>query len=168
MNGNNGQGSADQYWVKPIAPSAGGPDVPFLGSLGFNGWFFSDLKGDGQGKPDQYFTKDMSVQRSSLTPLFFDENWVDTWPEATDIPARDLYQGSLFSTHMGFEMGRITIGRHISGGPPKASRNLPPGQRLPGTIDVGFADGHAEKFQMDNLWSLSWHRNYVPPLIRPP
>src|SRR5262245_4315942 len=74
MNGNNGQGSADQYWTKPIAPVSGGPDVNYGGALGFNGWFFSDIQGDGKIYPDLYFTRETSVQRSSLTPLFFDEN----------------------------------------------------------------------------------------------
>jgi prepilin-type N-terminal cleavage/methylation domain-containing protein/prepilin-type processing-associated H-X9-DG protein len=167
MNGANGQGSADQYWTKPIAVINGGPDIPFYGSLGFNGWFFSDLKGDGQGEPDKYFTKEMSMQKPSLTPVFFDENWVDCWPEANDAPSRDLYQGSLLSTHMGFEMGRLTISRHGSGGPGRAPRNLAPGSRLTGLVNVGFADGHAESMQLENLWTCYWHRNYVPPVSRP-
>src|SRR5262245_5070874 len=101
MSGANGQGSADQYWIKPIAPVAGGPDVNYGGSLGFNGWFFSDGQGDGKGEPEHYYAKESAVQRPSSTPVFFDENWVDTWPRASDTPARNLYQGSVLSEHMG-------------------------------------------------------------------
>jgi prepilin-type N-terminal cleavage/methylation domain-containing protein len=168
MVGANGQGSADQPWVKPIAPVSGGPDVNFSGTLGYNGWFFSDFKGDGQGEPDLYFPREQSVQKASMTPLFFDENWVDTWPKAGDTPSRDLYQGALFSQHMGFQMGRVTIMRHGSGGPGRAPRNVLPGAKLPGSINMGMIDGHAELVRLENLWNYHWHRDYQPPLIRPP
>jgi prepilin-type processing-associated H-X9-DG protein len=43
-----------------------------------------------------------------------------------------------------------------------------PGQKLPGAINMGMTDGHAELVKLENLWSFSWHRDYIPPLIRPP
>jgi prepilin-type processing-associated H-X9-DG protein len=168
MNGANGQGSADQYWIKPIAPVAGGPDVNYGGSLGFNGWFFSDAKGDGNAEPELYFSRETSVQRTSFTPIFFDENWVDTWPKANDTPSRDLYQGTLLNQHMGYQMGRLNIMRHGGGGPGRAPRNILPGARLPGSINMGMIDGHAELVKLENLWTYHWHRDYVPPAVRPP
>ena len=167
MAGANGQGSADQLWTKPIAPFAGGPDVNYSGSLGFNGWFFTDLKGDGQGEPNLYFPKESSIQKASTTPIFFDANWVDAWPKATDVPSRDLYQGALLGQHMGFQMGRMTIVRH-GGSPLRAPRNVAPGEKLPGSINLGLLDGHAELAKLENLWTYHWHRDYVPPVIRPP
>jgi len=55
--GANGQGSADQVWVKPIDPGTG-LIINYAGSLGFNGWFFSDKQGDGKNNPERYFTAD--------------------------------------------------------------------------------------------------------------
>lgn len=163
----NGQGSADQMWMKPLALDRTGLIVNFYGSLGFNGWFFSDKRGDGNGTPDNYFTKDSSVQKPSGTPLFFDANWVDTWPLATDRPAANLYQGNLLSQHAGFQMGRLTIARHGGTAPGQAPRNFATSQPLPGAVVMSFFDGHAEVVRLEKLWGYYWHAGYQPPARRP-
>lgn len=168
MNGANGQGSADQLWLKPITVYVGGPSINFLGSLGFNGWFFSDKKGDGNGDPEKYFAKEASVQKPPLSPLFFDENWVDTWPLATDAPARNLYQGTTLNQHMDYQMGRITIARHGRITPAQAPRVVSAGAFLPGSVNMSFADGHAQTVRLQDLWTYYWHVNYRPPAVRPP
>jgi prepilin-type processing-associated H-X9-DG protein len=38
---------------------------------------------------------------------------------------------------------------------------------MPGSINVGLADGHAESCKLDNLWQYYWHKGYVPPAKRP-
>jgi prepilin-type processing-associated H-X9-DG protein len=43
----------------------------------------------------------------------------------------------------------------------------PVDQPLPGAINVGFFDGHAELVKLDLLWQLYWHRGYAPPAKRP-
>jgi prepilin-type N-terminal cleavage/methylation domain-containing protein len=35
--------------------------------------------------------------------------------------------------------------------------------KLPGAINVDFADGHVEQVPLENLWKLYYHKNYVPP-----
>jgi len=33
---------------------------------------------------------------------------------------------------------------------------------LPGAINVGFYDGHAQQVRLERLWALSWHKDYQP------
>jgi hypothetical protein len=33
---------------------------------------------------------------------------------------------------------------------------------------MGMIDGHAELVKLENLWTYHWHRDYVPPAVRPP
>jgi prepilin-type N-terminal cleavage/methylation domain-containing protein len=48
----------------------------------------------------------------------------------------------------------LTIARHGSV-PDGLPRNLPPGQRLPGAIQLSFADGHAGLVPLEQLWTLT-------------
>lgn len=158
--GANGQGSADQVWVKPIDPGSG-LMINYAGSLGFNGWLFSDKRGDGQATPERYFTTDASVSKTTLTPIFFDANWVDTWPTELDAPCRDLYQGRLLSVHTDL-MGRLTIARHGSISPSRAPRALTGNVVLPGAVNMGMYDGHAESMRLEKLWTLYWYNGIRP------
>jgi prepilin-type processing-associated H-X9-DG protein len=51
---------------------------------------------------------------------------------------------------------------------PDAPRNVTPGQRMPGAINMGLADGHAELVQLEELWKYYWHLDWQPPALRPP
>jgi prepilin-type processing-associated H-X9-DG protein len=57
-------------------------------------------------------------------------------------------------------MGAFTIPRHGSA-PPNIAPGYPPGSKLPGAINVAFYDGHVETVQLEKLWNLSWHRDYL-------
>jgi prepilin-type processing-associated H-X9-DG protein len=100
--------------------------------------------------------------------MFVDAMWVDLWPYATDPPARDLYAGEFSNGSNPGPIGRCVIARHGGRGAASAPRNVPAGQRLPGAINVGLADGHAELRPLERLWNLYWHRDYQPPATRPP
>ena len=65
-------------------------------------------------------------------------------------------------------IARSTIARHGGSGAASAPRNMSPGAKLPGAINMSFADGHAELVKIDNLWNYYWHLNYQPPIVRPP
>ena len=153
-------GNAAVAW----AWSAGSPT--YRGSYAFNGWLYSGddpYHNSGADAPKR-FPRDTDIQRPALTPAFVDSIWVDTWPQATDSPARDLYNGEQ-SGGVG-SIGRNTIGRH---GLPvsQAPRNVPQGQKLPGGVNLGCADGHVEQAPLERLWDFYWHRNYTPPARRP-
>ena len=153
----NGQGYADRAWVRWTTDNK----TMLYGSFGYNGWLYSDSQ-----RP-QSFMRANAIQQPTLTPVFSDENWVDGWPLETDPPATNLYLGrSLWN--WGLDLGRWTIARHGGRAASSAPRNVPPGEKLIGAIDMGMADGHVESVKLENLWNLYWHLNWQPPSVRPP
>src|SRR6266850_2203429 len=101
----NEQGYADRAWVRWTSDKK----IMFSGSYGYNGWLYSDAKFSEAGDPkqQQLFTRESAIQKPTLTPVFFDENWVDGWPEETDQPYRNLYEGQPLSVSPN-QMGRCT------------------------------------------------------------
>ena len=108
------------------------------------------------------FGTETAIGNLPRTPIFLDSVWVDTWPTAGDKPPQDLYMGG-----NSFGMQRITIARHGSYSGRDAPRNVPAEAKLPGSILIEFADGHAEPTKLETLWTFNWHRNYQPPATRP-
>jgi prepilin-type N-terminal cleavage/methylation domain-containing protein/prepilin-type processing-associated H-X9-DG protein len=156
-------GTADTAWVWGSTPA-------LRGSYAFNGWLYSTDDPYFQSPSDipKRFVKETAIQKPAQTPIFVDSAWVDLWPYATDTPSRDLYSGEFQNGSNPGPIGRCTIARHGGQSPARAPRNVPTGQRLPGAINVGLADGHAELRPLEKLWDLYWHRDYQPPAPRPP
>jgi prepilin-type N-terminal cleavage/methylation domain-containing protein/prepilin-type processing-associated H-X9-DG protein len=163
-NTGNSQGSASQLWGRDFVLSSGGANIHFEAGLGYNGWFFSDKGGDpAASEDDKFFVKETSVVMPVDTPLFFDENWSDTWPRENDQINHDLYAGTPLTDHMGYELGRVAIARHGSGGPGQALRNFRgSAQNAPGALNVGFYDGHAELRKIPTLYDMYWHALWNP------
>jgi prepilin-type N-terminal cleavage/methylation domain-containing protein len=147
----DGFGMVDQAW-KWIYGTTN-----YQGSYALNGWFYS-----GTWDSNKEFGNESGIQNAARTPVFADAVWVDTWPTATDHPARNLAQGGDTDS-----IQRLTIARHGSASAGNAPRSVPAGSALPGAITVEFADSHAETVKLENLWNLYWHRNYVAPAKRP-
>jgi prepilin-type processing-associated H-X9-DG protein len=144
------------------------PPKTFTGSYGYNGWMYATAVIRGTQYPDYCFRKDSSIKRSSESPVFSDANWVDLWPLASDAPPTDLYWGDRYNGGGATPgMGRACIVRHGGRLPGQAPRALPINQRMPGAVNIGFADGHAATVKLDNLWQLTWHQDYRPPPKRP-
>ncbi len=154
----NTPGTADTTWIWGTLPV-----TPITGSYAFNGWLYDKNMYGGAAKPQFMFHTQSAIQKPSQTPVFADALWVDSWPLETDHPLRNLYSG-----HAQSMMGRCTIARHGNCSPAGAPRNVPPGEPLPGGIDIGMVDGHAESVKLENLWSFYWHFNWQPPAVRPP
>jgi hypothetical protein len=140
----------------------------FHGSYGYNGWLYSDMKFSEPGDPkqQQIFTKESAIQKPALTPVFFDENWVDVWPEETDRPYSNLYEGQPFSVSPN-QIGRCTIARHGNASASSSPRNVRPGIPMPGAINMGLADGHTELAKLESLWKYYWHLDWQPHTTRP-
>ena len=156
-------GNVETSWRR-LTTSA--PVKTFEGGYGYNGWLYATPVVRGKDYPQYVFKKESAIQKPAQTPFFADCNWVDLWPLATDSPARDLYWGDRYNSGGATPgIGRCTFARHGKGPPP---RNVLAGQPLPGAIDIAFADGHTEPAKLDTLWSLYWHYDYQPPIIRPP
>jgi prepilin-type N-terminal cleavage/methylation domain-containing protein/prepilin-type processing-associated H-X9-DG protein len=155
-------GTADIAWDWASSPR-------YRGSYALNGWFYSgDPFFNTAADKLRRFVAESSIQRPSLTPIFAESVWVDVWPYATDTPARNLYTGQQTIPSNQGPIGRCTIARHGGVAASAAPRNVPMGQRLPGAINLGFADGHVELVKLEKLWDVYWHRDYQPPSPRPP
>ena len=147
--------------------------MPLSGSYGINGWFLSYNPDDpndltwaepppppAANNPLFVFTKPGFVVRPVQTPLFADSVFWCEYPLEFDHAAQDLSLGQWYNV---LGMQRCTIWRH--GGktltaPYKVSTIAP--IKLPGAINIGFDDGHAQLVNLRNLWSLYWHRNWKP------
>ena len=131
-------------------------------SYGLNGWLYNKAKSTGALHPEFSFSKEALVQKPTQTPVFVDSIWMDFFPLETDVPSLDLYDGDMANG-----LARCTIARHAAGNPASAPRDFDTGRLLPGAINMGLADGHAELMNLENLLQLYWHLNWVPPAARP-
>ena len=137
------------------------------GSYAVNDWLFSV-----QGKPanlkdpENYFRVEADIKHTSRTPEFIDSVWPDVMPRTNDLPATDLFNGQVIGiTTPG--MSACTVARHGSRPAAQAPRSWPVTQRMPGSVDVSFADAHVELVKLENLWQLTWSKDYEVPPKRP-
>jgi prepilin-type N-terminal cleavage/methylation domain-containing protein/prepilin-type processing-associated H-X9-DG protein len=117
------------------------------------------------------FRTEGDIRYPSQTPLFADGIHWGWWgggfwqgPRANDLPGSNLASGVFPGPP--WTMAGFTIPRHGSR-PSKASTNHVASAKLPGAINVAFYDGHVETTKLERLWSLYWHKDYVPPAKRP-
>ena len=159
----NRRGAADAAWVRWTSDAR----EMFAGSYGYNGWLYSDLPKYFPQTLDFVYTKTATIVNPSATPVFVDANWVDLSPKETDPPWPNLYTGAPYGTSNDDGMGRCTIARHSVSSASTAPRNLTSGQKLPGAVTIGFADGHSRLTRLEDLWTLSWHHDWQMPSPRP-
>jgi prepilin-type N-terminal cleavage/methylation domain-containing protein len=131
----------------------------------FNGWFYDTTDPYGTNVPAARFAKESDVSASARTPVLCDGIWINTWPMETDTPdsPANLVTGDAHSGNSlvsGGGMGRVLIDRH--GGIPaaRAPTAVPANTLLPGAINLGFYDCHAENGLLRNFWLYTWHRNW--------
>jgi prepilin-type N-terminal cleavage/methylation domain-containing protein len=157
----NGQGDVNHPWSWNS-----GANLMF-GSYGMNGWLYPFKNGTQLYFPndgDKCFANDTAITQPSTTPFFVDAVWPDLWPKATDRPSPNLVTGG---TVVDDEMERCLIARHGSVGNAANLKSVDIKQPLPGAIDLGFTDGHAELSPLEKLWNWTWHLGYVTPATRP-
>ncbi len=155
-----GWGSAMAAWYGPLTTPLQW-NTGFEGSYGMNGWMYSNDGNLGYGSEAMHFSKEGQFEQPTKNPVFADCQWADGWPEATDLPARNLlvYQSDS-------DMARFCIARHGSVRRPPPTLVLP-GAPLPGGINMVLVDGHVEAVKLGSLWQQYWHRGYAPPATRP-
>ena len=175
-------GFADRCWVwnaptvTPISPTN-------EGSYTLNGWLYDPkVNNPQQWVPDSpagsYFGKDSNIKYPATTPELGDGNWPDCWPN--NMPGQvdgastpqgsghcNLYNGEQQNYPAGVKnapIGRYLIARHGSFPSTAAPRFIasPYSSRLPGAINLSFADGHTETVKLFRLWTLTWSGNSVP------
>ena len=167
----------NRCWICPCAPAKatsaffGDIETPWnyhwgsvtnlrTASYSINAWLFFPAL--------QRFSSEGEIIQPVSTPLLADGTCYIARPTAVDIPAVDLYTGydGVNPSGFGLGMGCLNIPRH-GNRPRTVPRNWPASAPLPGAVNVGFFDGHAQSVKLDALWQLYWHAAYVPPPKRP-
>jgi prepilin-type N-terminal cleavage/methylation domain-containing protein len=137
------------------------------GSYAVNTWLFQTQTLLSTGvSAENFFKTEAGILHTSRTPEFVDAVWPDIAPLTNDWPAADLFNGVGSLPVLG-TIGRCTIARHGGRSAQLAPRSWPATQRMPGAVDVSFADAHVELVKLENLWQLTWHKNYEPLPKRP-
>lgn len=132
--------------------------------IGAAGWWWWG-PGNAMRHPDR-FVSEAHIRDTSRTPMFADAAGSAVWwgtggwggPRENDFPARDLVYGNWHSA-LSHGMSQFTIPRH-GRRPRNVSANHAPDMKLPGAINIAFADGHVETVALEKLWQLYWHRNW--------
>ena len=145
-------GTVSRAWI------VDGSTTNYQGSYALNGYFYSD---DPFSDPKKRFRSETDIKHPSETPFFADAIWVDAWPVETECPRST----SLMA---------IVCRRGLSRSPPRhsaplsaAARNFSPKNRLPGAVNVTFADNHCETAKLERLWTFYWHSQWQTPPKRP-
>jgi prepilin-type processing-associated H-X9-DG protein len=141
------------------------------GSYISNGWIDGIWWGQQSDFLPQFAFGDQSdAEKPTETPVLGDgvgqtvlgTDWGPRCPLASDLPPTDLVMDM---GGLGY-MSNFCVPRHGSA-PTRAPSNFDIRQKLPGAINMSFADGHVQLVKLENLWQLSWHKGYVPPVRRP-
>ncbi len=136
-----------------------------------NGWLYDSTDTFSDSEPQFKFYSESRVISSSLTPVFGDGIWIDSWPTVTDslggYAPLNTYTGSYAAASAdtpsgGGSMARFLIGRHGGGGPGSAPTNVGANQLIPGAINLGMFDGHVENAPLQSLWTYYWTVNWAP------
>lgn len=139
------------------------------GSYAINGWLAAATITVGFSSTvdnEKYFRRESAITSASLTPELVDAVWPVLWVRTNDLPATDLFNG-MVGTYSTGPIGAATIARHGGRPPGQAPRSWPVTGRLPGAVNISFADGHARTVKLEELWSFTWYRGYQAPPNRP-
>ncbi|MEM6257045.1 MAG: prepilin-type N-terminal cleavage/methylation domain-containing protein [Planctomycetota bacterium] len=121
-----------------------------ISSYGINAWTYdSQLQNVNSGavpySPEQLrdwsYSRHDQIRDATKVPWFGDSTWVDSWPGVNDSGSTDGQNPWAASTATGLLQWQMD--RHPSA-----------------TVNMGFADGHAEAINVDNLDQLLWHQNW--------
>ena len=78
------------------------------------------------------------------TPVFMDSTWRDVCPTSYPVPPPNLMSGGWGGATPGVSIQRCCVNRHS------------------GVINVVFADGHADRVRLPDLWQLNWGPTWTP------
>jgi len=142
-------GTADTPWGSPA----------WSCSYGKSFWLFDGTRDDRYNP--LFFRKDTEVQKPTQTPMYFDCIGIGCWGLETGAPSRNLYRPGTTGgfTIMGLQL--CAIARHGNVPASAAPRNVTSGV-LPGSINMGFVDGHVQSVKLEKLWTLYWHKSWNP------
>ena len=150
----------------PVDKVVSPPDVR-TGSYGLNFWLFwtsRNFNKEGRSAltlPKYRFETESRIQNPAFTPLLTDATQYQELPiEIGGTPPTWVYGSQPFEGLT--EMGFAAIARH-GNRPNRIPKRWPVGQLLPGAVNAGFFDGHAEQVRLERLWQLEWHHGWQAP-----
>jgi prepilin-type processing-associated H-X9-DG protein len=113
-------------------------------------------------QPENVFQTESHITQPTLLPVAADASWELGYPHDAD-EAGALDQFDQFEEGQIFNMRVFCVPRHGS----KASKVTangpwPKTEPLPGAINMAYFDGHVQLIQLEKLWQLRWHRNFIP------
>ena len=127
------------------------------GSYTINAWLYSQstIYNPYTSPPynSMYYFKESYITMPTITPVFMDGIWPDTWPQGNASPPGDIVSGTDGST-----FGRCCVPRHNTMPNAIVTANQP----LPGAENMSYADGHAGKLPLEQIKNLMWHVGSVP------
>jgi prepilin-type N-terminal cleavage/methylation domain-containing protein len=158
------QGSAKAPWDWQVYVPTLATNVS-QGSYAFNGYLYkptsltdptTGLGGSiSASTVSACFGKENAVVNPTLTPTFSDGIWPDVWPNMTDIPITDLTGTTVTASPVG-GVNRVWIARH----PLTSGAKATPGQPVSAKIQMGFTDGHAEAWKLQDIKKVYWNKNW--------
>jgi len=137
-----------------------------------NAWMLGQLP-DYSVEPELtgfFYQLESDVENPSLTPLLGDG--VEPWalPGEHGRPPASLITGidpnAPPSPNLADTIQFYGIARHGST-PPNLPVFWPSGTKMPGAINISFADGSSRAVPLETLWSLNWHKEWAVPSHRP-
>lgn len=133
-------GTATGAWreARPVYP-----DIPWVASYTFNGWLHSTGGPNGSGDDGRRYGTLDKIMVTSEVPLFGDGMWRSAWPVESDPAPLSLQVPRTVTPNSG-NMSTFASSRHKS------------------TCNLSYADGSAGALRIENLWSISWHSEWVP------
>lgn len=139
-------------------------DSDIVGSYGFNQWLYSNAGNGGlvdNGNDQSYvFYNQGNILFPDKTPVLVDCVWINLAPLEGDAPPPTLTNPGYGSSST---MQRCCIARHGSGFPGGAPSQYfyTPNAIIPGSINMGFMDGHVDLVKLQTLWTYYWHLGWA-------
>ncbi|MEM7626281.1 MAG: prepilin-type N-terminal cleavage/methylation domain-containing protein [Planctomycetota bacterium] len=171
-----GAGAGNWYGTATLAYGTGGTGFVGLesrGSYSYNGWLLSRVgaqntvvAGGVAPAPDPFqdfrFGNFDNVRRTSDTPFAAEGVWIITAPRSIQDPPAGVSPG-VFGNHLKSNplgTGNINTKRNYGFAELYMDRHGT-------TNNMAFVDGSAQSVQINDIWDLNWHRNYVDSITNP-
>jgi prepilin-type N-terminal cleavage/methylation domain-containing protein len=161
-------GTVNSAWDWSEAGGADHPKQDIVGSYGFNDWLYSNTGTGVEQSNVDYYMNQANIAHPSMTPVVMDCVWINLTPTMTDTAPTVSPTNNNLATP-GYNAGnsamaRCMIARHggVSISQASAKVSINPGSVYPGSINMGFMDGHQELVKLQSLWSYYWSLNWTP------
>lgn len=144
FSGDRHYGTSTSAWQEEAArlPVYSGPiEEISIASYGINGWSYSSSADYNSGQNDLFYKNADDPIDATKTPWFGDCAWRNSWPELGQAAATNGQKPWQLTPASSITQWQLD--RHPSS-----------------TINMGFADGHSESINVNDLDQLLWHKEW--------